>query len=131
MVALTGVFTDGTAAGAVSALGATGQGGVTTQLDSRFLLVTYSVGNIAQVWSYTGDVQTAATGTSVLTDIDAAELSLVATLNGVASGSLTAANFSTYLDVAAATATASSGTGQIINISTPLSQVTSTANTAG
>ena len=131
VVALTGVFTDGTAAGAVSALGATGQGGVTTQLDSRFLLVTYSVGNIAQVWSYTGDVQTAAAGTSVLTDIDAAELSLVATLNGVASGSLTAANFSTYLDVAAATATASSGTGQTINIGLPLSQVTTTSNTLG
>ena len=131
VVALTGVFTDGTAAGVISALGTTGQGGVTTQLDSRFLLVTYSVGNIAQVWSYTGDVQTAATGTSVLTDIDAAELSLVATLNGVASGTLTAANFSTYLDVVAASATASSGTGQTINIGLPLSQVTSTANTAG
>jgi len=131
VVALTGVFTDGTAAGAISALGATGLAGVTTQADSRFLLVTYAVGNIAQVWSYTGDNQTAATGTSVLTDIDAAELTLVATLNGVASGSLTAANFSTYLDVAAATATASSGTGQTINISTPLSQVTSTANAAG
>jgi hypothetical protein len=131
VVALTGVFTDGTAAGVISAIGATGAAGITTQADSRFLLVTYSVGNIAQVWSYTGDNQTAATGTSVLTDIDAAELTLVATLNGVASGSLTAANFSTYLDVAAATATASSGTGQTINIGTPLSQVTSTANTAG
>jgi hypothetical protein len=130
VVALTGAFTDGTAAGVISALGTTGTTGVTTQLDSRFLLVTYSVGNIAQVWSYTGDVQTAGTG-SVLTDIDAAELSLVATLNGVASGSLTAANFSTYLDVAAASATASSGTGQTINIGLPLSQVTSTANTAG
>ena len=131
VVALNGVFTDGTAAGVITALGATGTTGITTQLDSRFLLVTYSVGNIAQVWSYTGDNQTAATGTSVLTDIDAAELSLVATLNGVASGALTAANFSTYLDVAAATATASSGTGQTINIGLPLSQVTSTANTAG
>ena len=131
VISLTGVFTDGTAAGVISALGATGTTGITTQADSRFLLVTYSVGNIAQVWSYTGDNQTAAAGTSVLTDIDAAELQLVATLNGVASGSLTAANFSTYLDVAAATATATAGTGQTINIGTPLSQVTSTANAAG
>ena len=130
VIALTGVFTDGTAAGVITALGATGLAGVTTQLDSRFLLVTYSVGNIAQVWSYTGDNQTAAAGTSVLTDIDAAELQLVATLNGVASGSLTAANFSTYLDAAAVTATTSS-TGQIINIGLPLSQVTTTANTLG
>jgi hypothetical protein len=131
VIALTGVFTDGTAAGVINALGATGTTGITTQADSRFLLVTYSVGNIAQVWSYTGDNQTAAAGTSVLTDIDAAELQLVATLNGVASGTLTAANFSTYLDVAAATATATSGTGQIINVGLPLSQVTSTANAAG
>ena len=130
VVALTGVFTDGTAAGVITALGATGTTGITTQADSRFLLVTYSVGNIAQVWSYTGDNQTAAAGTSVLTDIDAAELQLVATLNNVASGSLTAANFSTYLDAAAVTATTSS-TGQTINIGTPLSQVTTTANAAG
>jgi hypothetical protein len=130
VIALTGVFTDGTAAGVITALGATGAAGVTTQLDSRFLLVTYSVGNIAQVWSYTGDNQTAAAGTSVLTDIDAAELSLVATLNNVTSGSLTAANFSTYLDAAAVTATTSS-TGQTINIGLPLSQVTTTANTLG
>jgi hypothetical protein len=130
VIALTGVFTDGTAAGVITALGATGAAGVTTQLDSRFLLVTYSVGNIAQVWSYTGDNQTAAAGTSVLTDIDAAELSLVATLNNVTSGSLTAANFSTYLDAAAVTATTSS-TGQTINIGLPLSQVTTTSNTLG
>ena len=130
VVALAGVFTDGTAAGVITALGATGLAGVTTQLDSRFLLVTYAVGNIAQVWSYTGDNQTAAAGTSVLTDIDAAELQLVATLNNVASGTLTAANFSTYLDVAAVTATTSS-TGQTINIGLPLSQVTTTSNTLG
>ncbi len=126
VVALTGVFTDGTAAGVITALGATGLAGVTTQLDSRFLLVTYAVGNIAQVWSYTGDSQTA----GALTDIDTAELQLVATLNNVASGSLTAANFSTYLDAATVAATTSS-TGQTINIGLPLSQVTTTSNTLG
>jgi hypothetical protein len=130
VIALNGVFTDGTAAGVITGLGATGAAGITTQLDSRFLLVTYSVGNIAQVWSYTGDNQTAAAGTSVLTDIDAAELQLVATLNGVASGTLTAANFATYLD-AATVATTSSSTGQTINVAVPLAQVTTTANTAG
>jgi hypothetical protein len=125
VISLNGVFTDGTAAGVVTALGATGTTGITTSAAGRFLLVTYSVGNTAQVWTYTGDSQSAGN----LTDIDAAELSLVATVNGVALGGLTAANFATYLTPATATTTVSN-TGQTINLSTPLNTVTNVANTA-
>ena len=126
VISLNGVFTDGTAAGVITALGATGTTGITTSATGRFLLVTYSVGNTAQVWAYTGDSQT----TGNLTDIDAAELSLVATVNGVGLGGLTAANFATYLTPATTTTTVSS-TGQTINLSTPLNTVTNTANAAG
>jgi len=126
VISLNGVFTDGTAAGVITALGVTGTTGITTSAAGRFLLVTYSVGNTAQIWAYTGDSQTA----GVLTDIDAAELSLVATVNGVALGGLTAANFATYLTPATATTTVSN-TGQTINLSTPLNTVTNTANAAG
>ena len=124
VVVLNGAFTDGTSAGVVTALGATGADGVTTAAGSRFLLVTYSVGNIAQVWSYTGD-----TGT-VDTNINSTELQLVATLNNVASGSLTAANFSTYL-AAATTGSVVSNAGQTIALTGLLNTVQNTANSAG
>jgi hypothetical protein len=124
VIALNGAYTDGTAAGVISALGTSATTGITTTSAGRFLLVTYSVGNIAQVWSYSGGDSTSNT------DIDAAELSLVATLNGVALNGLTAANFSTYLTPVAATTTVSN-TGQTINLTGTLNTVLSSANTAG
>jgi len=124
VIALNGAYTDGTAAGVISALGTSATTGITTTAAGRFLLVTYSVGNIAQVWSYSGGDSTSNT------DIDAAELSLVATLNGVALNGLTAANFSTYLTPVAATTTVSNA-GQTINLTGILNTVQSTANTAG
>jgi len=127
VISLNGVYTDGTATGVFNALGTTGAAGITTSAAGRFLLVTYSVGNTAQVWAYTGDSQSA----GAPTDIDIAELSLVATLNGVALNGITAANFSTYLTPAAATAATVSNAGQTINLNTPLNTVTGTANAAG
>ena len=124
VVALNGVYADGTAAGVVTALGATGTTGVTTTTGSRFLLVTYSVGNIAQVWSYLGD-------TTANTDIDTAELSLVASLSGVPMGGLSASNFAAYLASGTALAASTASTGQTINLTTPLNTVTGTANAAG
>jgi len=55
---------------------------------------------------------------------------LIATLNGVALGGLTAANFATYLTPVAATSTVSN-TGQTINLTGTKNTVLSTANTAG
>ena len=124
VVALNGAFTDGTAAGVVNALGTTATTGITTTTSGKFVLVTYSVGNIAQIWSYGGDTTTANT------DIDAAELSLVATLSGVAQNSITAANFATYITPAASTTTVVN-TGQTINLSGTLNTVQNTANAAG
>jgi len=123
VLALNGVFTDGTTGGVITALSTAANAGITTTATGKFLLVTYSVGNIAQVWAYAGD-------TTSNSDIDSGELSLVATLNGVTQNSLTAANFATYLTPAAAT-TAVSNSGQTINLTTPLNTVQSTANTAG
>jgi len=123
-VALNGVFSDGTAAGVVTALGTTGTTGVTTTTGGSFLLATYSVGNIAQIWSYNGD-------STANTDIDAAELSLVATMTGVPMGGLTAANFATYLASGAAVTTTTAGTGQSVNLTLPLNFVTSNANANG
>jgi len=124
VLALNGAYTDGTANGAITALGTTATTGITTSAAGKFLLVTYSVGNIAQIWSYAGD-------TTVNTDIDVAELSLVATLNGVALGSLTAANFATFLGAPTTTVAGGVATGQTIAINKQLSQVTSTANSDG
>ena len=127
VISLNGVYTDGTAGGVFTALGATGQTGVTTTAAGRFLLVTYSVGNTAQVWSYGGD----GSGTGTIdNNIEAGELSLVATLNGVALNGLTAANFSTYLTPVAATTTVSNA-GQTINLTGTSNTVLSTANAAG
>lgn len=123
VLALNGAFTDGTAAGVVTALGTTATTGIATSSTGKFLLVTYSVGNIAQVWSYAGD-------TTADTNITAAELSLVATLNGVAQNTMSAANFATYLTTAAAS-TAVANTGQTITLSGTLNTVQSTANAAG
>lgn len=123
IVELSGVFTDGTAAGAITALGVSATTGVVTVATGKFILVTYSVGNVAQVWSYAGD-------TTLNTDIDAAELSLVATLNGVAAGSLGPANFSTFLGAAAA-AVVGPLAGQTINLTGTLNTVTNSANAAG
>jgi len=123
VISLNGAYTDGTAAGVVTALGTSATTGITTTSAGKFLLVTYSVGNIAQVWSYAGD-------STSNTDIDAAELSLVATLNGVALNGLTAANFSTYLTPVAATTTVSNG-GQTINLTGILNTVQTTSNAAG
>ena len=126
VLALSGAFTDGTAAGVITALGTTATTGITTTATGKFVLVTYSVGNIAQVWSYAGDSATA----GVATDIDAAELNLVATLNGVTANSLAAANFTTYLTPAAGTTTVSN-TGQTITLSGTLNTVQNTPNAAG
>lgn len=124
VIALNGAYTDGTAQGVINALGTSATTGITTTTTGRFLLVTYSVGNIAQVWSYGGDTTTADT------NIEAGELSLVATLNGVTLSSLTAANFATYLTPVAATTTVSS-LGQTINLSGILNTVMSTPNASG
>jgi hypothetical protein len=127
VVSLTG-YTDGTAAGVITALGATGTTGVATTAAGKFLLITYSVGNIAQVWSYGGD----ATGTGTLdTNIEAGELTLVATLNGVAANTLTAANLATYTNPATVVGATQSNTGQTINLTSALSTVNSTSNAAG
>jgi len=89
------------------------------------------VGNIAQVWSFGGDNVGPTGGNQALdTDITSSELSLVATLNGVALNGLTAANFSTYLTPAAATTTVSNA-GQTINLTGTANTVLSTANAAG
>ena len=123
VIALNGAYTDGTVGGAITALGTSADVGITTTAAGKFLLVTYAVGNIAQVWSYAGD-------TVVDTNITAAELSLVATLNGVAQNSLTAANFSTYLTAATA-ATTTSNAGQTINLTGTLNTVSTTSNASG
>jgi len=123
VLALNGAFTDGTAAGVITALGTTATTGITTTATGKFVLVTYSVGNIAQIWSYAGD-------TTSNSDIDAAELSLVATLNGVAQNSITASNFASYLTPAAST-TAVSNDGQTINVNTQLNTIQSAANANG
>jgi len=123
VLALNGAFTNGTAAGVAAALGGSALTGITTTATGKFLIATYSVGNIAQVWSYNGD-------TTANTDIDAAELALVATLTGVAQNSLTAANFSSYLTTTAA-ATTVTNTGQTLTLSTPLNLVQTTPNANG
>jgi len=117
VLALTGAFTDGTAGGAVSSLGTSANTGITTTAGGKFLLVTYSVGNIAQVWSYAGD-------STSNTDIDTAELSLVATLNGVAANSLTAANFATYLTPATASSSANTTVGNTFTVTAANALVT-------
>lgn len=123
VLALNGAFTDGTATGVAAALGGSALTGITTTATGKFLVATYSVGNIAQVWSYNGD-------TTANTDIDAAELALVATLTGVSQNSLTAANFSSYLTTTATAATVTN-TGQSLTLSTPLNLVQTTPNANG
>lgn len=123
VLALNGAFTDGTAAGVVTALGTSATTAIATATASKFLVVTYSVGNIAQVWAYNGD-------DDADTDIDASELALVATLSGVTQNSLTAANFATYLTASTSSGTVSNS-GQTINLTTPLNLVQSTANANG
>jgi Ca2+-binding RTX toxin-like protein len=123
VIALNGAYTDGTAAGVISALGSSAVEGIATTPTGKFLLVTYSVGNIAQVWSYAGDA-------TVDTNITSTELSLVATLNGVAQNALTAANFATYLG-AGSTVLTQSNAGQTVTVSTPLNIITTTANANG
>jgi len=129
VLALTGAFVDGTAVGAVSAMGTSATTGITTTAGGKFLLVTYSVGNIAQVWSYAGD-------STSNTDIDSGELSLVATLNGVAANSLTAANFATYLTPATASSSANTTVGNTFTVTaanalvTPLTAVLATPLTS-
>jgi len=123
VIALNGAYTNGTAAGVIAALGTSADAGITTTAAGKFLLVTYSVGNIAQVWSFDGD-------STLDTNITEAELDLVATLNGVALNGLTAANFSTYLTPVAATTTVSNA-GQTITLTGTSNTVQSTANAAG
>jgi len=121
---LNGAFTDGTAQGVINALGTTATTGITTTTNGKFILVSYSVGNVAQIWSYGGDTGTANS------DIDASELSLVATLNGVSANTLTAAAFSTYLTTPTASTTVSN-TGQTITLSGLLNTVTTSPNANG
>ena len=71
VIALNGAYTNGTAAGVIAALGSTATDGITTTATGKFLLVTYSVGNTAQVWSFDGD-------STADTNITEAELDLVA-----------------------------------------------------
>jgi hypothetical protein len=126
-VELTGIFTSGIAQGVVDGLGASANTGITTTPTGKFLIATYSVGNTAQIWSYGGD----GSGTGVInTDIDPGELSLVATLQNVAVGSLGVANFGVYAS-GTATASAVSATGGTIVVSAPVTTITSTVNAAG
>jgi hypothetical protein len=130
VISLNGVYTDGTAAGVITALGLTGTTGVTTSSTGRFLLATYSVGNTAQIWSYGGDGVGTGTNTSLDTNINEGELSLVTTLNGVALNGLTAANFATYLTPAAASSTVSNA-GQTITLNGLLNTVSTVTNANG
>jgi hypothetical protein len=120
---LQGVFTDGTATGVVSALGTTATTGITTTATGKFVLATYSVGNIAQLWAYSGD-------TTSNSDIDATELSLIAALTGVTPNSLPATAFSTYLTPATATTTVPNG-GSTFTLTGLSNQVLTTLNAAG
>jgi hypothetical protein len=124
VLALNGAFTNGTAAGVETALGTSATTAITTVAASKFLVATYSVGDIAQVWAYNGDDN--ADG-----NINAAELALVATLSGVTQNSLTAANFATYITAGAAAAGTVSNLGQAVSIATPLNLVNNIANANG
>lgn len=131
VIALNGAYTDGTALGVVAALGTSATTGITTVATGRFLLVTYSVGNIAQVWSYGGDGNGPTGGNQSLnTDINSDELSLVATLNGVALNGLTAANFSTYLTPVVASSSVVNA-GQTITLNGLLNTVSTVSNASG
>ena len=124
VLALNGAFTDGTVGGVITALGNSATTAIATVAASKFLIATYSVGNIAQVWAYTGDA-------NADTNITAAELALVATISGVAQNSLTAANFSAFLAAGTATAGTVSNAGQTIDVVTPLNLINSTSNANG
>lgn len=133
---VSGVLTDGTAQGIINVLGTTATGaGITTTPNGKFVIVAYTAGNVAQIWQYLGDgsnlTGTAASSVSVDGAIQANELALVATLNGISPGSLTAAAFSTYLTPGGAVTTVSTGTGQVITLTGLLNTVQSTANAAG
>jgi len=133
---ISGVLTDGTAQGIINVLGTTATGaGITTTPNGKFVIVAYTAGNVAQIWQYLGDgvnlTGTATTSVAVDGKIEANELGLVATLNGVSPGSLTAASFSTYLTPGGAVTTVTTGTGQVINLTGLLNTVQNTANAAG
>ena len=83
---LEGALVDGTAAGVVSALGNTATNAALANGDS-LLFVTYRAGNVADVWSFVD----ASNG-----NVDAAELTLVGTLQGVAANSITPGDFLFY-----------------------------------
>ncbi|GAB5497742.1 MAG: hypothetical protein PsegKO_00530 [Pseudohongiellaceae bacterium] len=123
VLALNGAFTDGTAAGVATALGTSATTQISTNSNSKFLVATYSVGNIAQVWAYNGDDD--ADG-----NIDGDELALVATLTGVNQNSLTASNFATYLTTSTEAGTVVN-TGQTIEVSTQKTLIQDSANAAG
>ena len=131
---LTGALTDGTAQGIINAFGTTLNGaGITTTPNGKFTLVAYTAGNVAQIWEYQGDgVGGTANGSTAAVDgaVQSAELALVATVNGVAPNSLTAAAFTTYLTTPTASATVSNS-GQTLNLTGTLNNVNSTTNANG
>jgi len=134
VLALNGVLTDGTATGLVNAMGTTATGvAISTAANSRFVIVSYTSGNIAQVWQYAGDgVGGTQNGSTAAVDgrIQSAELNLIATLNNVAPNSLTAAAFNTYLGTSTAAPTVSN-TGQTINVTGTLNTINTNSNTNG
>ena len=131
---LTGALTDGTAQGIINAFGTTLNGaGITTTPNGKFTLVAYTAGNVAQIWEYQGDgVGGTANGSTAAVDgaVQSAELALVATLNGVAPNSLTAAAFNTYLTTPTASTTVSNN-GQTLSLTGTLNNVNSTTNANG
>jgi len=134
VLALNGVLTDGTASGLVNALGTTATGvAISTAANSRFVIVAYTAGNVAQLWQYAGDgVGGTQNGSTAAVDarIQSAELNLMATLNNVAPNSLTAASFNTYLGTSTVAPTVSN-TGQTISLTGTLNTVSTTTNAQG
>jgi len=134
VLALNGVLTDGTATGLVNALGTTATGvAISTAANSRFVIVAYTAGNVAQLWQYAGDgVGGTQNGSTAAVDarIQSAELNLMATLNNVAPNSLTAASFNTYLGTSTVAPTVSN-TGQVISLTGTLNTVSTTTNAQG
>jgi len=123
VLALNGAFSDGTANGTATALGNSATTQISVNGNSKFLVVTYSVGNIAQVWAYNGDDDSDG-------NIDGNELALVATLTGVSQNSLTASNFATYLTTSTSSGTVVN-TGQTITVSKPKTLIQDVANADG
>jgi hypothetical protein len=83
IIELEGQTTNGTAADFITKLGTTASGGNAQVAGDKYVMIAYTASGDAQLWSYisTGD------------NVTAAELTLMATLSGVAADSLVAGDF--------------------------------------